>query len=233
MPPHYPSELFWLMNQQGSDGSISSGIPFDGHSVKVYETSLAILALVAANKLGFTGPTSNPTALYNCVENATRFLLNAQCVHPTVPYLPVEHGASNGQLTEDEYEYYYTYPFNSLPGDDPWWGGWGYPSTNRSDLSNTVWAVQALEAVSLWNNLGKLSGTIQTLLAPKALVWQNAANFTLHCWNHWDDFGGNPYHYGYDQGFGYQPHCVSYASMTGAGIRVAVALAEKGVVITL
>jgi hypothetical protein len=218
LPPNNPKELDWILSMQLPDGSIVSN-SVDGRSTnKVYDTSLAILALVAANQfLGY-----NPAGFYTKMDNAMRFLLNAQCVHPAVSYVP----PCPPPLPEDTYTY---------TSSDKFWGGWGYPQNHWADLSNTQFAVLALGAASLWINVVLLTPTVQAAIAYGAPVWANAAIFAVNCLN---NKAYNPlYATLNDGGFSYQPGGYnpfgtspsSYASMTGAGIWVTDICRNRGI----
>ena len=127
--------LDWVVNMRQADFSISSPPTGGREDNRVYDTSMAILALVAGRSLGYTP--SDGTNLDNVIDNAVTFLLNAQCVGTSI----------DG----------YTYAYDNLN-----YGGWGYPRNDWADLSNTQWAVLGLAAattagistvpLSVWEN---------------------------------------------------------------------------------
>lgn len=88
------------------------------------------------------------------------------------------------------------------------YGGWGYPREGWGDLSNTQWALLALEAV-------RRDG-----ISASSPNWGAAATFVARSWND----SRNPYSLGNDGGFIYRPQDESwgggssYGSMTGAGV---------------
>ncbi|MEM3697414.1 MAG: CARDB domain-containing protein [Candidatus Bathyarchaeia archaeon] len=152
------------------DGSIYTSYP-------VYETSTAILALVATHNASYT----------TIIENAKNWLVGAQ-QDETFGYTPAN------------YQY----------------GGWTYYSSRGDpDLSNTQFALLALDAA----NLPKTDPT-----------WSKAIIFTQRCQNRptsndqaWAHDSSRPSYN--DGGFIYRPWgwslaggTLSYGSMTGAGI---------------
>jgi hypothetical protein len=126
--------LDWIVNARQADGSISI-VPVSREDNRVYDTSMAILALVAGRSLGYTP--SDGTVLDTVINNAVTFLVKSQCV---------------GTPTDG---------YNYGP-DDLNYGGWGYPRYDWADLSNTQWAVLGLAAattagiskvpLSVWEN---------------------------------------------------------------------------------
>jgi len=113
--------LEWVLSKRQPGGSIDSGA-VSREDNRVYETSMAILALVAGNILGYVP--SGGTNLNNVINNAVTFLRNAQCVGTAI----------------DGYTYTY---------DNQNYGGWGYPRSNWADLSNTQFAVLGLAAATI------------------------------------------------------------------------------------
>jgi hypothetical protein len=182
--------LDWMVaQQQSSDGSITVGA-VSRECNKVYDTSAAILAFVAAAKCGWTPPAG-------LIDSAVNFLLNAQCVHSTA------------LLPED------TATYSSA---SPYWGGWGYPRTNWADLSNTQFAVLALAAAQL-SGLSTVTAinpgsAVWTNAAIYAIRCQNDATNNPSWYLSTD--GGFMYQPAAMGGY----YHGSYASMTGAGIWV-------------
>jgi hypothetical protein len=113
--------LDWIVDARQADGSISTPATGGREDNRVYDTAMAILALVAGKSLGYTRPLG--TSLNTVIEDAVNFLLHSQCV-----------GTAN-----DGYDYVY---------DNPNYGGWGYPRYNWADLSNTQWALLAVTAAA-------------------------------------------------------------------------------------
>jgi squalene-hopene/tetraprenyl-beta-curcumene cyclase len=164
------SAISYVLGKVQSDGSIYT-------SYSVYETSLAILPLVATHNKNYA----------TIIENAKNWLVGAQ---------------------QDE-DFGYT-PTN------PQYGGWTYWSAKGDpDLSNTQFALMALDAANL----------------PKTdPAWSKAIIFTQRCQNRpasndqaWAHDSTQPSYN--DGGFIYRPWgwslaggTTSYGSMTGAGI---------------
>jgi len=172
--------LGWILSQRKDEGSITAGPggwPYR-EDVRVYDTSMAILALVAAKGLGYSPENVD---LDEVISKAVDFLLRCQCV---------------GQ-SFDGYNYSY---------DDFNYGGWGYPRYHWADLSNTQFAVLALDQA--------VSAGISTI---DSKVWEDVAIFTIRCLS---DPDYNPKWYkSTDKGFKYRPtDSRSRGSMTGAGI---------------
>jgi hypothetical protein len=115
------SALDWVISNQAADGSISTPATGGREDNRVYDTSMAILALVAGRSLGYT-PTSG-ASLDTVINSAAVFLLNCQCVGTPI----------------DGYTY--------NPSDMNY-GGWGYPRSDWADLSNTQWALLGLAAAT-------------------------------------------------------------------------------------
>lgn len=202
-PPNDPAELNWLVSQVQTDGSITIPPGVNRDRNDVYDTSLSIAALVAANEFNAYLPAGGLPALRTIINNAVGFLLDYQNVHGA----SVRPKDPAGYVLGDKY-----------------WGGWGYPSQPWgtptgpwADLSNTQFAVLGLAAASWWSQHATLGNWPS--IAPGASVWQNAAIYAIRCWN---DVIRNPsWHNSVcDEGFTYQPGGGSYASMTGAGIWV-------------
>ena len=112
--------LDWIVSKRQAGGSLDSGA-VSREDNRVYETSMAILALVAGNSLGYKP--SDGTNLNTVINNAVAFLLKCQCVGVSL----------DG----------YTYGYSDLN-----YGGWGYPRYDWSDLSNTQWALLAVTAAA-------------------------------------------------------------------------------------
>lgn len=172
--------LDWILSQRKDEGSITAGPggwPYR-EDVRVYDTSMAILALVAAKGLGYSPENVD---LDEVISKAVDFLLRCQCV---------------GQ-SFDGYNYSY---------DDFNYGGWGYPRYHWADLSNTQFAVLALDQA--------VSAGISTI---DSKVWEDVAIFTIRCLS---DPDYNPKWYkSTDKGFKYRPtDSRSRGSMAGAGI---------------
>jgi squalene-hopene/tetraprenyl-beta-curcumene cyclase len=168
--PTVSKAINYILSRVHGDGSIYT-------SYSVYETSTAILALVATHNANYA----------TIVENAKNWLVAAQ---------------------QDE-DFGYT-PANYEYGGWTYWSGRGDP-----DLSNTQFALLALDAV----NLPKTDPT-----------WSKAIIFTQRCQNRptsndqaWAHDSSRPSYN--DGGFIYRPWgwslaggTTSYGSMTGAGI---------------
>lgn len=155
--PVVEDAIDWIL---GSGHVHGDGSIYSTYGYRTYQNSLAILALVAADR------TNEPDKYTTYIANAANWLNNSQW---------------------DEGEGY-----NS--GHD-WYGGFGYGSGNRPDLSNTQWALMALAAAGFGDN---------------DPMWAKALIFTEKC--------QNP-----DGGFQYTPggslsSAGSYGSMTAAGI---------------
>ncbi|MBM4320340.1 MAG: hypothetical protein FJ125_10350, partial [Deltaproteobacteria bacterium] len=126
--------IAYLLSKAHADGAIYSEVDHGGarHFVKTYETSLAAVALVAvwvaAREAGDPEPLGGE--IERAILSARRYLLDVQNIE-----------AQGRNLDPDD-------P-TSYVEDSPHYGGWGYPSTNRSDLSNTQFAVWALRAIHM------------------------------------------------------------------------------------
>jgi squalene-hopene/tetraprenyl-beta-curcumene cyclase len=166
----------YILAHVHDDGSIYGTLP-------TYETSLAILALVA---------THNRT--YNkVIENAKNWLLNTQWDESSL--------------------------WGSVDKDNWYYGGFGYGWGSRPDLSNTQFAVMALDAAGVPKN-DPMWAKLQVFLARtqnrQEDVYIPELNYTVK-WNP----AYNAYN---DGGFVYHPgaslagNMKSYGSMTGAGI---------------
>jgi hypothetical protein len=146
-----------LCNMQNPDGSF-------GSSHAVYETSMTVIALVAAARMQYKPSNSN---LKDIIKKAKNYLIEKQ---------------------QDEGE--------GITEDNPIYGGWGYPREGWADLSNTQFALMALDAA--YNLLG---------ISKTDNVWKKAEKFISNCQ--------------VDGGFRYKPDWwwqSPYGSMTAAGI---------------
>jgi hypothetical protein len=156
--PTVKGALNWLVAQANKDGSISCG------DLKVYDTSLAILPLVAAH---------NEAKYGEAIENARDYLISMQ----------------NNEGTDYD-------------PSDSFYGGWGDPSDNEADLSNTQFVLTALDAA------GGLTGEVK----------DNALAFVTRCQNREES---NAEYSSYDDGgFVNQPDSgeKSWGSMTAVGL---------------
>jgi hypothetical protein len=156
--PTVKGALNWLVAQANEDGSISCD------DRKVYDTSLAILPLVAAH---------NEAKYGEEIENARNYLISVQ----------------NNEGT-------------GYDPSDSFYGGWGDPSDNGADLSNTQSVLMALDAA------GGLTGEVR----------DNALTFVTRCQNR---EGSNAEYSSYDDGgFVNQPDSgtKSWGSMTAVGL---------------
>jgi hypothetical protein len=112
--------LDWIVDARRADGAISI-VAVSREDDRVYDTSMAILALIAGRSLGYKRPFG--ISLDTVIDDAVTFLLHSQCV-----------GTAN-----DGYDY---------APDNLNYGGWGYPRYDWSDLSNTQWAILAITAAT-------------------------------------------------------------------------------------
>ncbi|MCW7079282.1 MAG: S8 family serine peptidase [Canidatus Methanoxibalbensis ujae] len=168
----------YVTNHVQSDGSI-----YGDYDHRTYETSLAILALVATHNESYKP----------IIENAMKWLLDSQwdenCLWGSV----------------DKNNWYY--------------GGFGYGRNIRPDLSNTQFALMALDAAGVPKD-DPVWAKAQVFLARcqnrQADVYIPELNYTVHwnpTYNKYDD-GGFVYH----PGRSLAGDVKSYGSMTGAGI---------------
>ena len=169
----------YILSNVKSDGSIYKSYP-------TYETSLAILPLVATRN----------EAYKNIIENAKKWLVNSQW----------DESCLWGGVSKDSWHY----------------GGWGYGLSGwyRPDLSNTQFALLALDAAGLpkddptWVKAQVFLHRCQNINFPITLNIEGV-EYTVQPYNHYG---------GYDGGFIYYPGTslaggqTSYGSMTGAGI---------------
>jgi len=168
----------YITNHVHSDGSI-----YGDYYRRNYETSLAILALVATHNESY-----NQT-----IENAKNWLLASQW----------DEDCLWGSVNKDHWYY----------------GGFGYGRNIRPDLSNTQFALMALDAAGVPKD-DPVWAKAQVFLARcqnrQADVYIPELNYTVH-WNP----SYNKYN---DGGFVYYPgrslaeDVKSYGSMTGAGL---------------
>jgi hypothetical protein len=144
---------------QNPDGSF-------GSSHAVYETSMTVIALVAAARMQYKPSNSN---LKGIIEKAKNYLIEKQ---------------------QDEGE--------GITEDNLIYGGWGYPREGWADLSNTQFALMALDAAYNFLRIPKNDN-----------VWNKAQKFISNCQQQ-------------DGGFIYKPDWwwwqSPYGSMTAAGI---------------
>ncbi len=159
--PDIQEAIRYLLAHRGSDGSFG-----EGGGLFTYDTSLAILVLVAADH------TNNPHRYTDQIAQAKDYLLRVQSTEST-GYLP----------------------------NNPNYGGWGYPRSNWSDLSNTQWAVMGLDAAYSYLDLAKPSPGDATAWTGRVLRYADSLQRSD---------GGFDYRQGY---FGR-----SLGSMTHAGI---------------
>jgi len=172
------SAINYILSQVKSDGSICTSL-----STATYETSLAMLALIATHN-----STYDPV-----IERAKDWLLNSQWDESCL--------------------------WGSVGKDNWYYGGFGYGNYMRPDLSNTQFALIALDAAGV----------------PKDdLVWAKAQVFLARCQNRQENVyipeldymvvWNTAYNKYDDGGFVYYPGAslagdvYSYGSMTGAGI---------------
>jgi hypothetical protein len=152
--------LDWIVSNRQPIGSISS-IPLGGREENgVYDTSMAILALVAGRSLDYAP--SDGTNLNSIIKNAVTYLLESQCV-----------GASL-----DGYNY---------QPNDPNYGGWGYPRYDWADLSNTQFALLALTAAKI-AGISTVPLSVWQNVAVFAIRCLNDANFNRY-WHNANDLG--------------------------------------------
>ena len=167
----------YILSNVKADGSIYS-------SLQTYETSLAILALVATNNNTYR----------TIIENAKNWLIRSQWDENCI--------------------------WGSVKKDNWYYGGFGYGAGRRPDLSNTQFALLALDAAGLPKD-DPLWKKVQVFLHR----CQNV-NFSIKLNIEGSNYTVQPYNYygGYDGGFIYHPRNSlagdqkSYGSMTGAGI---------------
>jgi len=168
----------YILSHAKSDGSICTD-----PSLATYETSLAILALVATHNSSYN----------SIIEDAKNWLLNSQW----------DENCLWGSVNKDSWYY----------------GGFGYGAGKRPDLSNTQFALIALDAAGV---------------SKDDLVWAKVQVFLARCQNRQENVSipqlnytvmWNPTYNKYnDGGFVYRPgvslagDVYSYGSMTGAGI---------------
>ena len=155
--PVVADAINWIL---GSGHVHGDGSIYSSYSYRTYQNSLAILALVAADRA------NEPDQYTTYIANAANWLNTSQW---------------------DEGEGY-----NS--GHD-WYGGFGYGSSNRPDLSNTQWALMALAAAGFEDS---------------DPMWAKVLIFTEKCQN---PDGGLQY-----LPWGSLSTAGSYGSMTAAGI---------------
>ena len=94
--------------------------------------------------------------------------------------------------------------WGSVLEDNWYWGGFGYGNSKRPDLSNSQFAMMALDAADL---------------AKEDATWRKAQTFVHHCQNSQEL--NSEYAFSDDGGFTYRPgysNTLSRGSMTGAGI---------------
>jgi len=172
--PTVRKAIQYIVRNVHSDGSI-----YSQYYRRTYETSLAIIALVA---------THNET-YRNVIENAKDWLINSQW---------------------DEHCYW-----GSVSKDNWYYGGFGYGYNVRPDLSNTQFALLALDAAGLprddptWTKAQVFLHRCQDVDFPITLNVEG------------EDYVVEPYNVKHnDGGFAYTPtdSRASYGSMTGAGV---------------
>ncbi len=174
--PTVQKAVAFIRTKVQPDGRITDG-------QDTYETSLAILALVATHNSNYQ----------TTIDNAKNWLVSSQW----------DESSLWGSVNKDNWQY----------------GGFGYGKNTRPDLSNTQWALMALNAAGL----------------PKdSDAWDKAQIFLARTQNRQEDVqipdlgytvNWNPTYNRYnDGGFVYVPgeslagDVYSYGSMTGAGL---------------
>ncbi|MEM2130559.1 MAG: prenyltransferase/squalene oxidase repeat-containing protein, partial [Candidatus Bathyarchaeia archaeon] len=173
----------YIMSKVSTDGSI-----YVDYSRRTYETSLAVLTLVATHNNTYR----------TAIENAKTWLVNSQWDESCV--------------------------WGSVSKDNWYYGGFGYGHNIRPDLSNTQFAMLALDAAGLpkndptWNKTQVFLHRCQRVNFPITLNIEGTP-YTVQPGNYAGHDGG------YDGGFVYTvdnpyPYGGSHAlgSMTGAGI---------------
>ena len=179
----------YLLSNVQPDGGIYP--PVEPQLV-AYNTSIALLALVAADNPGFE----------ETIINARRYLMGLQA-------------------DEDE----------GLAPDSATYGGIGYNSDERSDISNMQFALEAIRASEQYAMLADkgeqvpMEGDGPSAYDPASekLFWERAITFLQRCQNHkaYNDFVWS----GDDGGFVYYPGVskaggtTSYGGMTYAGVK--------------
>lgn len=200
--------LDWLRKNQQQDGSWSGSTGI---------TALALLALlnagygpedpVVSKGLGYlldpkrynaeTGQFSgddrggNPCYTYDTALAILALVAAEDRAHPTSGRAEIIRKARDYLLSLQ-----YTNPDNP---NDPHIGGWGYPRPGWTDLSNTQFAVMALDAAYDYLGEKKPSPTDPNSWTSKLLGYLKRCQ-------------------GPDGGFGYQPGGGSYGSMSAAGL---------------
>jgi len=175
--PTVRKAINYILSKVQPDGRITTG--YD-----TYETSLAIIALVATHNNSY-----NAT-----IENAAQWLKDSQW----------DESCLWGSVSKDDWRY----------------GGFGYGHSTRPDLSNTQFALMALDAVLSISKDDLLWDKAQVFLARTQMRQENVTIPDLNYTVVW-----NPTYNKYnDGGFVYYPGAslsgtgTSYGSMTAAGI---------------
>ena len=175
--PDVRDAIGYICSKVQDDGRITTGSD-------TYETSLAILALVATHNSSYSIK----------IENATNWVNNSQWDKDCL--------------------------WENVDKDNWYYGGFGYGSHSRPDMSNTQFALMALDAVQS--------------ISKDDILWDKAQVFLARTQNRQEDVyipdldytvEWNPTYNKYDDGgFVYYPGASlagdvnSYGSMTGAGI---------------
>lgn len=152
--------LDWIVSKRTNYGAITTPATGGREENSVYDTSMAILALVAGETLGYTLP-FGPN-VETVINNAATYLIHSQCVG----------------LANDGYDY----PFTDLN-----YGGWGYPRYDWADLSNTQFAVLGLAAASI-AGMCSVPATVWENAAVFTIRCLNDARFNPN-WHGTTDFG--------------------------------------------
>jgi len=218
-PPTEPilEGLAWLRAQQYADGSWRNSVGV---------TSLAALAFLNA---GFDETDSTIRKAINYILRNVKSDGSIYTSYPTyetsLAILPLVATRNDTYKTiiENARDWLVRCQWDEGEGitkDDWRYGGFGYNIGSRPDLSNTQFAVLALDAAGLpkdhplWVKLQVFLHRCQNVNFPITLNIEGS-NYTVQPYNHYG---------GYDGGFIYQPgrslagNQRSYGSMTGAGI---------------
>jgi squalene-hopene/tetraprenyl-beta-curcumene cyclase len=181
--PTVQKAIQYLLSKAHGDGTI-----YNDYNWATYETSLALIALVATYNSNYQ----------NTINAAKDWLVGSQWDESCI--------------------------WGSVNKDNWYYGGFGYGSHTRPDMSNTQFAVLALDAAglpkdnALWAKLQVFLHRCQKVNFPITLDIEGIP-YTVQPWNYAGTSGG------YDGGFLYVPGSNAYlggapsmGAMTGAGI---------------
>ena len=169
----------YILSRVHSDGSI-----FGDYYYRTYETSLAVLALVATHN----------DAYRTIIDNARNWLVNSQW----------DEDCLWGSVNKDSWFY----------------GGFGYGRNVRPDLSNTQWALMALDAAGLplddptWKKAQIFLARCQNRHTTVTIDFGDGSSYTVQPYSWQSNDGGFIYYPGASLAGGTK----SYGSMTAAGI---------------